>query len=266
MGFFRKNKFSILIMTMLGLLCVFILKNVNIISLDFYIFLPIHKEFSNFYNFNAQILQKFAGKSSQEVEIENLKREINGLRDAVINYNEIKEENERLKKYCDVKECNPELKFVTSSVILRDPNDYFYNFTLDKGSEDKISLNNSVITEYGFIGYICEVNKNSSKVRTILAPDSRIGILNSNSNETGIISGTSELSDKNLTKIIYVDSKESFNKEDIVVTSGLSRLYPKNLKVGKVMSVEYENNSYFAILEVFENIKKVKNVLIITSF
>ena len=68
--------------------------------------------------------------------------------------------------------------------------------------------------------------------------------------------------------MIFVGAQNSMNLEDIVVTSGLSGLYPKNLKIGKISSIGYDSKelSYFASVEPFEEIKEIKDVFVVTDF
>ena len=66
----------------------------------------------------------------------------------------------------------------------------------------------------------------------------------------------------------FIPAQSSMSQGDILVTSGLSGMYPKNLKLGKIRSIEYDDyeSSYYAIVEPFENIEKIKDVFVITDF
>ena len=77
-------------------------------------------------------------KSSGELqmEVEELKKENRRLNDLLVDYYDIKAENEELEKFYDIKKENKDFSVVTAAVISRDPNENFYGFTLDKGSSD----------------------------------------------------------------------------------------------------------------------------------
>jgi len=201
-------------------------------------------------------------------EIVKLRREVSKLREMLVDYSETKRENARLLKYYDIKKQNPNMRFVSASVIGRMPFDFYGNFFIDAGKMDGISLNDAVITESGLVGRISRVGPLSSNVKTILASDVNIGVIDSVTGNVGIISGLSNLAKQNLTRMTLLRFKDSVNISNILITSGLSGMYPKSLKVGTVKSVEYEpfDSSYSAIVEPFEKIDEIKNVFVITNF
>lgn len=237
----------------------------NIISITSY---PFQKMFWNLSNKVSNFSYMLQEKESMQNEINNLKNEINQLRDKVIDCNELKRENDRLIKYYDLKEEDDSLKFVSASVIGINSLDIFKSFTIDKGSNSGISKNDIVITENGVVGCVYKVDNFCSKVRTIFSPDIKIGATDIENNESGIISGNSELSVQNLICMTFIPSQNSMNQGDIVVTNGLSGMYPKNLKLGKIQSIKYDNkeSTYYAIIEPFENFKNIKDVFVITDF
>lgn len=237
----------------------------NIISITSY---PFQKMFWNLSDKVSNFSYKFQEKHDMQNEINNLKNEINQLRDKVIDYNNLKRENDRLIKYYDLKEENDSLKFVSASVIGINSSDVFKSFTIDKGSNSGISKNDIVITENGVVGCIYKVNNLCSKVRTIFSLDIKIGVADTENNESGIISGQPELSVQNLTRMTFIPSQNNMKQGDIIVTNGLSGMYPKNLKLGKIQSIKYDDkeSTYYAIIEPFENFKNIKDVFVITDF
>ena len=211
---------------------------------------------------------QFKEKDELQKEIESLKNEINILRDKIIDYNEIKKENARFAKYYDFKKENDSLKFVPASIIGMNSVNFFNSFIIDKGSSSGISKNDIVITENGVVGCVCAVNAVCSKVKTILAPDINIGVMDIETTETGVIMGKTERAKENLTQMMFIPAQSSMNPEDIVVTTGTTGLYPKNLKLGKIKSIQYDDkeSSYYAVIEPFENLKNLKDVFVITDF
>lgn len=215
-------------------------------------------------DFNHQFLEK----ENLKEENESLKKQISELRDSIVDYHNIKRENLRFKKFYGIKDADSSIKFVSASVVGRDATEVFGDFMIDQGIEAGISVNDAVITENGLVGKICQANKGSSKVRTILSPDIKMAIINSRTNEDGIISGTLDYAKDNATRMIFIPAQNEMKSGDILATSGISGMYPKNLKVGTVGPVEYDSyeNSYYARIEPFENIKKVSDVFVITGF
>jgi rod shape-determining protein MreC len=219
---------------------------------------------------SAAVTEDLNKKTYEELEAENkeLKSEIATLRTQLADYENIKEENLRLWKYYDLKEENSNYDFVPSSVIRRDPSDSFYSFTIDRGSNDDIALNDPVVTENGLVGYISEVNGTYSKVTTILSPDLSAGAKDVKSRDTGVVTGDSYYSDKNLVTMKKIAENNKIKKGDQVSTTGIGGIYPENLPIGKVKEVKYDDfdTSLFAVIEPYEDVQNVSDVVVITAF
>ncbi len=201
-------------------------------------------------------------------ENEELKKENAELRSQLVDYYETKSENDRLWKYYDLKKENPSYKILPASVIRRDANDDFYSFTLDIGSSNGVELNDPVITENGLIGWVCRTDAGTCKVKTILSPDTRAGAVDKKTGDLGIVSGSAEYSDQNLTCLTKIAEDNKIKEGDIIVTSGTGGVYPGNLVIGEVKELSF--NSYdttrCAIIEPYEDICTVTAAAVITDF
>lgn len=209
-------------------------------------------------------------KSAEELqaEIDRLEEENRNLKDMLIDYYDIKEQNEQLIKYYDIKKENQDFSIVPATVIGRDPNENFYGFTLDKGSLDGVKINDTIMTENGLIGWVCEVAPKSCKVKTILSPDSKIGAVVKKTSDNGIISGSAEYSDNGITLMQNISAQNSMEVGGIVVTSGVGGTYPKNIKIGEVKSITLDDYTGMpvAVIEPYEDIKNVSSAAIIIDF
>ena len=226
-------------------------------------------------NFTSQIRDSICNlikdiQTSREAreKIEKMNKELNSLRNQLVDYQEMKQENNRLYRYCEIKKENPEMEFVSAKVVGRMIGDSKGNFFIDVGKADGVSVNDSVITENGFVGKIFRVGEFTSNVKTVMAPDVQVGIIDAATGNSGMLSGRSDLADKNLTRMIFIKYKDSVNIDDILTTSGLSGIYPKNLKIGKVKSIDYDssNSYYYATVAPFDNMDDIKNVFVVTNF
>lgn len=201
-------------------------------------------------------------------ENEELKKENAELRSQLVDYYETKSENDKLWKYYDLKKENPSYKILPASVIRRDANDDFYSFTLDIGSSNGVELNDPVITENGLIGWVCRTDAGTCKVKTILSPDTRAGAVDKKTGDLGIVSGSAEYSDQNLTCLTKIAEDNKIKEGDIIVTSGTGGVYPGNLVIGEVKELSF--NSYdttrCAIIEPYEDICTVTAAAVITDF
>lgn len=229
---------------------------------------PIQTIFTRIGNNADAILIRLETAREMEDEIARLKREVNTLRNMTADYYDLKNKNQQYEKYLELKNERQDFKFISAIAIGRDPGELFYNFTINKGTESGISEGDSVITENGLVGCVYRCENGASKVRTILSSDIKVGAADSTSGDKGVISGNIELCEKGLTSLTLISNQNSIKEGDIVTSTGLSGMYPKNLLVGKVISVEHDDytSSGYAVVEPFEDIRKVRDVLVITGF
>ena len=217
---------------------------------------------------NATASADTASYDDLKTENEKLRKENAELREQLADYYDVKQENEKLWKYYDLKKQNPSYKIQPATVIMRDANDDFYSFTLDIGTSSGVSVNNPVITENGLVGWVCKVDLTTCKVKTILSPDTKAGAVDKQSNDSGIISGSASLCDDNLTSLTKIEENNKIKGGDMIVTSGTGGVYPGNLIIGKVKEIKYNSydTSRYAIIEPYEDIRKITSAAVITDF
>lgn len=216
----------------------------------------------------AKTLEKRRTEKEYKQEIQKLKNELRTLRAVAVDYYNVKRENAQYLKFYDFKKQNTDLKFISGSVIAKDPNELFGSFTLSIGLTSGVSKNNPVITENGLIGRVSEVSNNSCKVTTIFSPNLKAGAINARTGDTGVICGDVKLTDQNLTKMMYLSSQNTMQVDDIIVTSGLGGIYPKDIPVGKVKELKHDDfdSSFYAVIEPFDNINDIVDVFVVTDF
>lgn len=203
-----------------------------------------------------------------EKENEELKAEIAELRAQLVDYYNVKQENERLWRYYDLKAENPQYDILPATVVRRDPNDDFYSFTLDKGKTSDVAVGDPVVTENGIIGWVYEVDAYTAKVKTILSPDAKVGVIDTVTRDSGVVSGSVLYADKNLTTMTRISALNNLKEGDVVITTGISGIYPSGLIVGEVKEITFDeyDTSMYAVISPFEDIRTVIDVVVITSF
>jgi rod shape-determining protein MreC len=142
-------------------------------------------------------------------------------------------------------------------------------FVLDVGTADGIKEGQYVINGEGLIGKITEVNKNTSKVITILDSKAYIPVQISSIGETGMLSGYGVGSDGKLCKVNYLSIETKAKEGDVVVTSNIvsnaDNLVPSDIIVGFVQRVEDEkpNLAKAAYVKPVVDFSKIEKVLVI---
>lgn len=240
----------------------------SISSLLGFITTPMQKVSTSISNAANQTAQEKKTIDELQAQIDDLQKQVQNLRAITVDYYDIKKENAQFLKYYDLKQKDNTLKFVPATVIGRDPNENFYGFTLDEGSVSGILENDPVITENGLIGWVYHVEANSCKVRTILSPETKVGAIDVSTDDSGVVEGSMPLADQNLVKLRYIQAENTIKPGDILVTSGLSGIFPKNLQIGEILEIKNEDYdaSYYALVKPFEDVRIVRDVFIVTDF
>ena len=218
----------------------------------------------------AAVQKNTSGKSYDELKAENddLRAANNELRARLIDYYSVKEENTRLWKFYGLKKEHSDYTVIPAVVLRRDSNDEFYSFTIDKGTSSGVNAGDTVMGESGLIGWVSEADTGTAKVVTILSPRTGIGAVDNASKDTGIIKGSAKYTDKNQTTFSKLSSEHKVEIGDIITTTGISGMYPKGLIVGEVKEIGYDtyDTSPFAVVEPYDDIRKIIDVGVITSF
>ena len=208
--------------------------------------------------------------SYEELQSENkaLKSENAALRSQLTDFLETKSENVRLMKFYGLKKKNPSYKIKPAKVISRDPSDDFGSFTLDVGKAEGVRQNDAVVTENGLVGRVARADSCTCLVRTILSPDTKVGAAELKSGETGIVSGTAELSTDSLALMKGLKRNCGIRKGDLIVTSGMGGFYPPDLIIGRVTEIRFNafEASDCAVIEPLDDIERLDSAAVITDF
>lgn len=213
-------------------------------------------------------LDQFLWASEISQENEQLREENRKLIEQMVDYENYKHENESLKEQLGIQEENPQWETMTASVIGRDPSDQFYSFTIDKGTLDGVSYQDPVITADGLVGIVSEVGPVFAKVTTILDVRLNVACQDVRTQDVATISGDIEMAQQGKCKMSLIPRESGIAKGDIVQTAGTSGLYPQGIVVGRVSDVGFEpqGTMMYAVVEPANDIKSIKDVVIITSF
>ena len=179
---------------------------------------------------------------------------------------EYKVENETLKKTLDLQKSNKELQIVTGEVVGRSIKEWYKTISINKGANDGIKENMPVITYKGLVGRVTSVTNSTAEVTLIT--DSKYGAVAALAKEIrypGIVIGEDDGS--NQLKMIQIPSDASIQEGVEIITSGLGDMTYKNLKIGKVKSIENASDGLMkeAIIEPYENLNNLDFVMVIIS-
>ena len=217
----------------------------------------------------SSLWEKYTNIDAILEENEKLTTENAELRGQMVDYDKLKAENEAYKALTNIQEQHPEMSYVSSFVIGRDPLDSFYGFTLDKGSLDGVEANDAITSDEGYLlGVVTEVDLTSCKVMTILHPSFNAAGVVSRTRDNGIITGNADYAAEGLCILSNLSRSTLTKANDQVITTGLGGVFPPDVLVGVVQELvpEASGKSTIAVLKPGADPRTVKHVFIITNY
>ena len=196
-------------------------------------------------------------------------KEIADLQSRLADYEQTKQKLELYEGALEIKESNPDYKFVSAVIIGKDSSNAFTTFTFNKGSADGISVNDPVIYGKGqLVGVVTKISATYCVVSTILDPNVNVSAYEVRTRETGFVSNTASVSKDGFCRLSGLDRNTSIAAGGIVCTTGVGGVYPRDLIVGTVKEVKNEDSdiSSYAVIEPSVDIDNLEDALIITDF
>ena len=149
-------------------------------------------------------------------------------------------ENIRLRKLLGFSE-QRQLRLTSAEIIGQNPHNIISGLLLNIGTDKGISKYSAVLTADGLVGKVIEADRGHSVCQIITDPNSRVSAKIQRNRELGIIAWDGG----NRLKLLYIAKTIDAQKGDVIVTSGMSQIFPENIKIGVVVDVSYESKGMF---------------------
>ncbi len=210
----------------------------------------------------------FVSSKTYADKIDELKQENAKLRSQLVDYEKTLHKLEAYEEFLDVKEKNPDYSFIPATIILKDTSDIYGSFTLNKGIEDGISVNDPVIYGDALVGTVRTVNQNNCTVYSLFNPDVSVSAYEIRTREDCYTETDITVSDSGLIVLSGLAKNTSVVSGGIVCTSGIGGLYPKDLIIGTVKDIKPDITglSVTAFIEPEADYSLLTDVFIITDF
>ena len=189
-------------------------------------FVGVFSEYDDLKEENEQL-------KAQLAEIENEKYENTVLR----------EQNDWLKSYLDVKSYIPDINITDATVIARESGNYATVLTINKGYAHGIRKNMPVLTEDGVFGSVSECGVDWAKVVSIVETASSVSVYCERTGDTGVVSGDTSLRTDGYCIMTYIPANAAIKVGDRIFTSGNGSVYPAGLLVGEVTEVSADEST-----------------------
>ena len=218
-------------------------------------------------NWVEDTLDKFSNADKYKNENEELRSKLNELYKDLIDYDDIQNENEQLKQILKIKEENSDFEFsAPCNIIAHNSNDVYGGFTIDRGSEDGISLYDPVMTSDGLVGMVSEIGPNFAKITTVISSEINIGVMTLDTKAVGVINNDAEHASAGECLMSYIDNPDTIKNGEII-KSVAGVIFPGNLLVGTVKKIYKENGlAVRVVVTPAVDIHKITDCVVITHF
>jgi len=162
-------------------------------------------------------------------------------------------------------------KTVGATIINRNPTAWYQTLTVNRGSDDGIKANDPVVAHLGLVGKVISVTPKTSEVLLITDGEGQVSALvrgSAGEGTFGIVQGTyqsgSRLTASGQLQMLF-RREDNVNIGDLVLTSGLGGVYPKDIPLGKVKEVQLDKSGLLktAYIEPLVNFDSLEEVYIV---
>lgn len=263
---FRKKRFTkkILVVILALILCLFLLNffQKEVRSFFYSVSAPIQKIFWRAGDRVSNFFESIANAGKLKDEVNKLKNENQNLLSYLVSLNDLKKENEALRGALEIG-LEKEFKLTPAKIIGKDVS--MDIILIDRGAKDGVAKNMPVINQRKVLfGKTSEVYENFSKVILISNKNFSFDGKIFEKEFPGLIKGEGDLK----ISLDLVPRDKEISEGDIVVSSGLGGIFPKNLLVGKVKNIKKNDLEPIvkADIEPFFNIGETDTLFLISGF
>lgn len=227
---------------------------------------PLQQIFYNMNNGLKNTVDYFLNFSEVKEENNTLTEENIQLKNQLLEYEKLKEENNRLREVLNFKNSKNNYDYLGAEIIGYSGESFLKGYIIDKGENDGLKKNMVVISNLGLVGQITSVGSNWAIVQSLINENIAVSVMvNSTRETTGILKGYKTHNNENLTKITNLSIDSKIKEGDVILTSGLGKIYPKEIRIGEVISVETDEIKVMktAIVKPYVDFSKLEELFVV---
>jgi rod shape-determining protein MreC len=194
-------------------------------------------------------------------ENERLKRDNDTLKLQINQLQSKAAEADRLAVLLNFRQSHQNIPMLSARVIGASADTASQTAYLDRGERDGIRRNMAVITPDGVVGKIIEAYRDTSQVLLLTDKDSGVGGMLAGSRIQSPVGGVGEP----LLTMKYVANDDAVNVGERVVTSGMDRIFPRDLPVGTVTDIKPGNPFKQIRIRPSANLERLEEVIVLLS-
>src|ERR1700681_1373188 len=194
-------------------------------------------------------------------ENEQLRRENDDLKIKVTQLQSKAIEADRLALLLNFHKSHESVPMLGARVIATSAGTASATIMLDRGSKDHIKKNMGVITPEGVVGKIVEVYDNTSEVLLLTDKDSGVGAMLGNSRVQSPGGGAGEP----LLVMKYVANDDVVSVGERVVTSGMDKIFPRDLPIGTITDIKPGNPFKSIRIRPSAHLERLEEVIVLLT-
>lgn len=209
----------------------------------------------------------FHGRELQK-ENEDLQKLVDELTRRQADYDELKNQNDLYRRFFSISDSNADYTLEPATVIAHVPDDPSGSFIINIGQSQGITSGMPVITENGLVGSVGRVSERYCRVLTLMDPAVNIGVLDSTTLDTGILTGDAAMSEDNTARLTYLRLQSEAAAGDLILTSGYGEQIPQGLTVGYLSEVSLAATGLTleGVIDLSARPENARQVFVITDF
>ncbi|AYE34813.1 rod shape-determining protein MreC [Clostridium septicum] len=204
--------------------------------------------------------------SKVKEENEELTKKNIDLENKLLEYEKLKDENNRLRDILNFKNSKNNYDYLGCEIIGHSGGNITNGYIIDKGENNGLKKGMVVISDKGLVGQVTSTGSNWAIVESLVNENIAVSVMvNSTRETTGILKGYKDHSNQNLTQVTNLPMDSAIKEGDVIVTSGLGKVYPREIRIGEVVSVETDNVKVMksAIVKPYVDFNKLEELFVI---
>src|SRR5467141_4831569 len=194
-------------------------------------------------------------------ESEQIRRENDALKLQITQLQGKAAEADRLAALLNFRQSHGDVPMIGARVIGTGAGTASLTTLLDRGERNGIRKNMGVITPDGVVGKVVEAYPNASQVLLLTDKESGVGAMLAESRIQSPVGGQGEP----LLVLKFVPNVDEVNPGERVVTSGMDRIFPRDLPVGTVMEIKPGNPFKQIRVKPAANLERLEEVFVLLS-
>ena len=214
-----------------------------------------------------ETLDFFLNFSEVKAENKELINKNQELENKIATYSDLKEENDRLREVLNFAEERNNYNYISCDIIGYSGGNFLDGYIVNKGKNQNIQKGMIVIASQGLVGQVTSVGNNWSIIQSLVNENIAVSVMVERTRDvTGYLKGYKDSKNANLAKVYDLPMDSEVKEGDVIMTSGVGMLYPKEIRIGEVTSVEEDKVKVMksAVVKPYVDFNKLEELFIVS--